>query len=328
MYTDLPLPPDPPHRRATAAPARACLDACPTGAIVAPYRVDARRCISYLTIELAAPFPKELRPLARQPHLRLRRLPAVLPMEPLRPSLAKPISRPATGWTAPLGRAVRVDGRAIRRTRWPASPIRRIGHERWLRNIAVALGNGPGFSIELAIMQADELVEVVKHCITEFGLHVSGLRLREKTGSSGGSCVTLHVMLEDALEQRGMLGVSGFLGMGDVIDDHALDALLAARRMHEIVTQFDSHHFRDVFMLGDGENFFFGQLGQFDTVLQRQHDDAPYSVNGLRPPLGRGHQEFALTCDKLVSNRARNFSGTHRPRRVGAPFAPRTGVEA
>jgi hypothetical protein len=44
--------------------------------------------------------------------------------------------------------------------------------------------------------------------------------------------------------------------------------------MDKIISQFDGNHFRDVFMLGDGENFFFGQIGQLDTVLQRQHDDA------------------------------------------------------
>ena len=65
--------------------------------------------------------------------------------------------------------------------------------------------------------------------------------------------------------------VAGFAGMVDVVLDHPLDALLAARRVDEIVAQFDGDHLGKMLMLGNGEDFVFGQFGQFDAVLNGQH---------------------------------------------------------
>ncbi|MDR2326202.1 MAG: tRNA epoxyqueuosine(34) reductase QueG [Acidovorax sp.] len=119
----------------------ACMQACPTGAIVAPNRVDARRCISYLTIEHAGPIPLELRPLLANriygcddcqlacPWNKFAQ-PSRLPDFDARDGLAGSTLVQLFSWD---------EAGFLRRTE--GSPIRRIGHERWLRNIAVALGN-------------------------------------------------------------------------------------------------------------------------------------------------------------------------------------------
>ncbi len=140
IYTDLPLPIDPPVR-AHCGECRACIDVCPTQAIVAPYRLDARRCISYLTIELKDSIPVELRPLIGNrvygcddcqlycPWNKFAQR-SVLPDFDVRNGLDSATLMDLFGWTEQEFER-RLEG----------SPIRRIGHERWLRNLAVGLGN-------------------------------------------------------------------------------------------------------------------------------------------------------------------------------------------
>ena len=142
IYTTFPLPPDTPGRDHCGR-CRRCLDACPTQAIVAPYEVDARRCISYLTIELAGAIPPELRPLIGNRIYGCDDCQLCCPWNTFARA-ADPDFAVRHGLDAqPLTELFSWD-EATFNDRLAGSPIRRIGHERWLRNIAVALGNSNG----------------------------------------------------------------------------------------------------------------------------------------------------------------------------------------
>lgn len=140
IYVDLALPPTAPVQDHCGT-CEACIAVCPTGAIVAPYRLDARRCISYLTIEHPGAIPEDLRPLIGNriygcddcqlacPWNKFA-VPSPLPDFEARPFLAGVALIDYFGWS---------EEEFLRYTE--GSPIRRIGHERWLRNVAVAMGN-------------------------------------------------------------------------------------------------------------------------------------------------------------------------------------------
>jgi epoxyqueuosine reductase len=119
----------------------ACIDICPTRAIVAPYRLDARRCISYLTIEHAGPIPLELRPLLGNRIYGCDDCQLICPWN----KFAQRSALPDFDARAGLAGSQLIDLFAWSEEAFlsctEGSPIRRIGHERWLRNIAVALGN-------------------------------------------------------------------------------------------------------------------------------------------------------------------------------------------
>jgi epoxyqueuosine reductase len=142
IFTDLPLPPDEPVSDHCGT-CRACLDACPTGAIVAPYRIDARRCISYLTIELKGSIPEELRPLMGNRVYGCDDCQLCCPWNRESPLTSESDFAPRNGLdTATLVELFAWEKSAFA-VRLAGSAIHRIGHEHWLRNLAVALGNAP-----------------------------------------------------------------------------------------------------------------------------------------------------------------------------------------
>jgi epoxyqueuosine reductase len=142
IYTDLPLPPDPPAGRHCGR-CQTCMTVCPTGAIVAPYVVDARRCISYLTIELPGSIPLELRPLIGNRIYGCDDCQLACPWNRFGSATAEADFLPRNGLAAPLLVELFAWSEREFLERTEGSAIRRIGHERWLRNIAVALGNVP-----------------------------------------------------------------------------------------------------------------------------------------------------------------------------------------
>lgn len=140
IYLDIALPPSAPVT-AHCGQCQACMDVCPTGAIVAPHRVDARRCISYLTIEHAGPIPLELRTLMANRIYGCDDCQLICPWNKFagRATLPDFDARAGLAGTQLVDFFRWTEDEFLRRTE--GSPIRRIGHERWLRNIAVALGN-------------------------------------------------------------------------------------------------------------------------------------------------------------------------------------------
>jgi len=142
LFTDLPLPVDPPVS-AHCGTCTACLEICPTQAFVAPNQLDARRCIAYLTIELKGSIPEALRPLIGNRVFGCDDCQLICPWNKFTGLSTETDFRPRHGldnsdlatlflWT---------EAEFLENT--AGSPIRRIGYEGWLRNLAVGLGNAP-----------------------------------------------------------------------------------------------------------------------------------------------------------------------------------------
>lgn len=153
IYTDLPLPPDEPASAHCGSCTR-CMDVCPTGAITGPHQLDARRCISYLTIENKGSIPEKLRPLIGNrvfgcddcqlvcpwnSRARLSKEAAFMPRENLKSNTLVELF----SWS---------EQRFLEQTQ--GNPLRRVGYKGFLRNLAVALGNAPRSAEAIAALQA------------------------------------------------------------------------------------------------------------------------------------------------------------------------------
>ena len=186
VYTDLPLAVDGPVADHCGS-CRACLDVCPTQAIVAPYELDARRCISYLTIELHGSIPEELRPAIGNRIFGCDDCQLFCPWN----KFARPTSVGAFAVRHGLDGAGLVElfgwSEAEWRERTAGSALRRAGYEGWLRNIAVALGNAPADERIVAALtaRAADASEVVRE-------HVQWALARQRTAAvrQSANCVT------------------------------------------------------------------------------------------------------------------------------------------
>lgn len=151
IYTDLSLPIDPPQENHCGR-CHSCLDACPTRAIIAPYRLDARRCISYLTVEHQGSIPCELRIDMGNRIFGCDDCQLACPWNRFSQTTAESDFLPRQGLDAAALIALFGWDEAEFLQRTEGSAIRRIRHHQWLRNIAVALGNGsPGADVLRAL---------------------------------------------------------------------------------------------------------------------------------------------------------------------------------
>jgi epoxyqueuosine reductase len=153
LYTDLDLPVDQPETSHCGS-CRACLDICPTQAIVAPYRLDARRCISYLTIERKGPIPVEFRSMIGNRIYGCDDCQLVCPWNKFAVPTAEADFAPRHGLdSVDLAELFLWDEETWNR-KTEGSAIRRIGYEQWLRNVAVAMGNAEQSEDVLAALQS------------------------------------------------------------------------------------------------------------------------------------------------------------------------------
>ena len=166
LFIDLPLPVDAPVK-ADCNTCVACIKSCPTNAIVAPYIVDGRRCISYLTIELQGAIPVEFRQAIGNRIYGCDDCQLVCPVNSQAPltkeqdfHTREPLLQPELltlfAWS---------ESEFLKLTE--GSAIRRIGHKRWLRNIAIALGNAPTAASVIAALESRRLSDEVDEMVIE-----------------------------------------------------------------------------------------------------------------------------------------------------------------
>ena len=155
IYCDLPLPADAPKEGHCGSCER-CIDVCPTQAIRGPYQLDARRCISYLTIEHRSAIPEELRPLIGNRVYGCDDCQIVCPWNRFARLSDEADFKTRNGLDDATLVGLFAWSEAEFDERLRGSPIRRIGYERWLRNLAVGLGNAPATREVVEALRARE----------------------------------------------------------------------------------------------------------------------------------------------------------------------------
>ena len=155
IFTDLELPPDAAERDHCGA-CRACLQACPTAAFPAPYKLDARRCVSYLTIEHKGAIARDLRPLIGNRIYGCDDCLAVCPWNKFaRAGAEAKLAGRDDRAAPPLAELAALDDAGFR-ARFAGGPIKRIGHARFLRNVMIAIGNSGDRSLIAAARRGIE----------------------------------------------------------------------------------------------------------------------------------------------------------------------------
>ncbi len=143
IYTDLPLPVDKPHSEKHCGTCTTCLDICPTQAFTGPFQLDARKCISYLTIEHKGSIDPALRPMMGNRVFGCDDCQLCCPWNKFARHTDEPDFRPRHGLSDTELTALLLWDEDTFLVKTAGSAIRRIGYERWLRNVAIALGNAP-----------------------------------------------------------------------------------------------------------------------------------------------------------------------------------------
>jgi epoxyqueuosine reductase len=168
IYTDLPLPENPPQESKHCGSCTACLDICPTDAFTGPFELDARKCISYLTIEHKGSIDPALRPLMGNRIFGCDDCQLVCPWNKFAQTTGEDDFQPRHELADAELVALFMWDEATYLSKTEGSAIRRIGYERWLRNLAIALGNAPSTPDVLAALQCrqDFPSELVQEHVT------------------------------------------------------------------------------------------------------------------------------------------------------------------
>lgn len=154
LFTNLPLPVEDESSSNHCGSCTACLDICPTKAFAGPYQLDARKCISYLTIESKASIPRELRKAIGNRVFGCDDCQLICPWNKFAKPTAEGDFKPRHNLAAPDLAELFMWSEEEFLQKTEGSAIRRIGHERWLRNLAVALGNAPRSESVIQALQA------------------------------------------------------------------------------------------------------------------------------------------------------------------------------